>query len=189
MFAQSESPIYSHDFTGSLDATDFNVSTTRISLTNDRNNTFHSAAQLNAGHGAVYVNIQDNKADLMLEGTISVWFKYNGTGQSAFGTDKPLIFWSNGNLSYSEGVVLAINSSGQIKVLSYQNNNVGGAQVGNTGIPISGEWHHFAVSWKFGTSGFIKGYFDGAEIVSRSHNFDMPSSPSNAIYFTGFNNS
>lgn len=178
-------PVYQHSFTGTLSNANFVVSSAGNSLTSDRNNVPQRAAQLSADHGIVGVNINSHKPALLLEGTVTMYFKYAGTGTSAFGSDKPLFFLSNGNGSYSEGVVIALSETGVIKVTSYQNGSNGGSESSAVTSGSDGNWHHFAVSWKFGSGGFIKGYLDGSEVVSRNHSHSLSSALSN-VYFTGF---
>lgn len=185
--AQIPNSVYTHDFTETLVANNFTIGSF-ISLTADRQGYYNRAANLPAGHGPLLVDIQSNKAALMQQGSISFWFKYSGYGTSAFGNDKPLVFWSNGNSQYSEGLSFSLATNGIVKVISYKDSNTGGASLSNVTNGINGEWHHFTVTWKFGSEGFVKGYVDGNMVVNKviSHQLDTAA---NSIYFTGFNNS
>lgn len=190
LFAQTPTPVYEHNFSGSITAPDFTFNGLGgLSLITDRNNVPQQAGMLYEGHEALSLDITANKASLMQEGTISLWFKYVGAGSSAFGNDKPLVFWSNGRESYSEGIVLATNEYSTVKVISYKDNLTGGTASANYGGTAT-DWHNYVVTWKFlqnGDWGYIKGYVDGVEKVSRNINYNMPSTATNTIYFTGFN--
>lgn len=190
LFAQTPTPVYEHNFSGSITAPGFTFNGSGgLSLITDRNNVPQQAGMLYEGHGALSLDITANKASLMQEGTISLWFKYVGAGSSAFGNDKPLVFWSNGRESYSEGIVLATNEYSAVKVISYKDNLTGGAASVSYGGTAT-DWHNYVVTWKFlqnGNWGYIKGYVDGVEKVSRNIDYNMPSTATNTIYFTGFN--
>ncbi len=182
--AQLPNPVYAHNFTETLTASNFTVGT-GISLS-DRDGFVNHAAYLASGHGALSLNISTNKTALMQEGTVSLWFKYEGEGISGFGDNKPLVFWSNGNTSYSEGIMFALGSSGNIRVISYKEQYVGGNQVSSETTGANGQWHHFAVTWKFGSNGYVKGYLNGALVVTKSIEHNLTAAL-DTMYFTGFN--
>lgn len=186
--AQMPVPFYKHSFTGTTTEPSFYISTTGITLTEDRLNTPNNAANLASSHGFLKLDISSRKAALMLEGTISMWFKYDGTGQGAFGNDKPLVYWSNGRSSYSEGLMLAKNNSNNlIKVVSYKDTQTGGAAHSSVDFPTSTEgWQHYTLTWKFGTNGFIRAYLNGSIVINRSHSHSLDDAV-DFIYFTGFN--
>lgn len=185
-------PALSHSFTNTLVSPGFSMGNNGIGLDEDRSYDAAKAAKLAAGHDFFKVTLTTaQKNALLSNGTISLWYKHEGTGQSAFGTNKPLIFWSNGGYSYSEGIMLGLNSAGRIQLLSYLGNNANNSASGQSFInfPTSG-WNHIAISWTNGPSSShrMKVYLNGVEVINAKSPFQgLPSTSSSDIFFTGFN--
>lgn len=191
--ATAQTPVYEHSFSGSLTSDDFTIGT-GIELTSDFNNQAENAALLDYDHGALKLDISDNKDALKQEGTISLWYKHTGTGTSAFGQAKPLVFWSNGSYQYSEALLFGLDpGSGKTRIASYGSQVgtqiPGGASHSITDFPVpnTSYWNHFTISWKFGEGGYLKAYLNGKQVVLRYHNHPLPSNTSSTIFFTGFN--
>lgn len=193
-FIFAQTPVYHHSFEGSLEASGFTVATTGNSLTSDMNDSASSALAMAAGHGAITLNIANHKTELMQEGTISMWYKHGGTGTSAFGANKPLFYWSNGNSSYSEALMLGIGDFGKLRITSFKTQYVGANVETQFLLPNtdSNQWNHYTVSYKFKVgeeSGHIKVYVNGALLFEGQLSFDLPANTTSTIVFAGFNNS
>lgn len=193
-FTFGQTLVYHHSFDGTLEAPGFTVAATGNSLTSDMNDSANNALAMAAGHGAITLNIANHKTELMQGGTISMWYKHEGTGNSAFGSNKPLFYWSNGNSTYSEGIMLGISDSGKLRLTSYNTQNTGVNVESQFLFPNtnSGQWNHFAISYKFMDGeelGYFKVYVNGALLINHSSWFNLPANTSNSIVFAGFNSS
>lgn len=186
-------PVYHHSFSESLSADNFTVSTTKISLDTDRNEEANKSAKLEADHGAIKLTpTSSHFNNLRSSGTISMWYKHEGTGASAFGSDKPLVYWSNKQTFYQEALLFALTNDGKVKVASYVSTNPNGN--GHSASQVGGEfptsdfgWNHFTLTWNMGTNGYIRAYVNGKKIIDTAAPiFAIPSTSSPDIYFTGF---
>ncbi|WP_326981560.1 LamG-like jellyroll fold domain-containing protein [Chryseobacterium sp. MYb264] len=176
-------PVY--EYMGTTTSSEFSAGS-GITPTTDITGVGNGAVNLAANHGPLKLNLTTHKASLMSEGTVSMWFKYSSSGTSAFGSDKPLVFWSNGAGSYSEGIMMGLSGS-KLIARSYTSGSVGVGDTSNENFGTAGTWKHFIVTWKMGSGGFLKAYMNGALVINRPLTHSLPSGTLSTMYFTGFN--
>ena len=162
-------PLYESTFNGSdwNSAAGFSVTATNIMRDNDQFAMANSSVYLYTGHGDL--QLEGTNAALKEQGTISFFANYSNPGATpnvvtSINGAYPILYLNNGTSTYGEGLMFGISTGGKLILKSYISNTSGYSNQSTEDLNPN-QWHHFAISYKFGLNGYITVYRNGKQII------------------------